>query len=262
MMTFALVALVIGGHGLLALMTALVLAVGITLATKGPIGRPEVRTYAAGAAAMGKGLAVVRGTDDNTVAIAGANVSVLGFIDESNINAGDDIGIVEGGEVLVPIGAAVAVGNWLITNASGQVVPTSAAGDNIVGQALSSNSNAGDFIVMHINQFVRGASTPTTYVTASGAIPVAPGLIGLNGAAALAETLATPTTPAQDGIPLTIVALTAHAHTVTTAANKIQDTNATYDTVTFAHVGDMVELKSINGVWQVIALRGATLSEV
>lgn len=252
----------IHGSWLLWLLSSLACLAGVAVATSGIVGSPSVRTYTASAAAMGKGLAVVRVTDDNHVAIAGANVAVLGFVDESNINIGDAIGIIEAGEFYAPIGAAVTAGQFLITNANGQLIPTAAAGDSIVAMAITSGANSGDFIVALVCQFVRGASVPTTYPTAAGAIAVAPGITGIDGAGALAMTLATPTTPAQDGITLRIVAITAHAHTVSTAANKIQDDNATYDTVTFAHVGDFIELFSVNGAWQVAALRGATLSEV
>lgn len=97
------------------------------------------------------------------------------------------------------------------------------------------------------------------YETASGAIPVAKGTVSLGSAGALAMTLATPTTPAQDDITIDIVATTAHAHTVTTAANKI---NGNKDTVTFANVGDCVRLKAIGGLWYVLSIIGAILSEV
>ncbi len=104
--------------------------------------------------------------------------------------------------------------------------------------------------------------TGTVYETTSGAIPLVSGTYVLNGSGALAETLATPTTPAQDGIVLTIVAGTAHAHTVTTAANKI---NGNKDTITYAAVGDTATLQSVAGIWVNTSLGGPTpaaLSEV
>ena len=75
-------------------------------------------------------------------------------------------------------------------------------------------------------------------------------------------TLATPATPAQDGITLTIIAGTAHAHTVTTAANKIVPSK---DTVTFAAIGDYIVLQAMNGLWFNLGIGGptpASLSEV
>jgi hypothetical protein len=104
-------------------------------------------------------------------------------------------------------------------------------------------------------------TTAPTYYTAAGAIPVAGGTYVINGAGALAMTLAAPT-KAQDNMVLTIVAGTAHAHTVTTPANKI---NGADDTVTYAAIGDSVVLRAINGIWMAISLGGPTpaiLSEV
>ena len=101
----------------------------------------------------------------------------------------------------------------------------------------------------------------TTYYTTAGAIPIASGTYVINGAGALAMTLATPTL-AQDGATLTIIAGTAHAHTVTTAANKIVPSK---DTVTYAAVGDYITLRAVNGLWYNIAIGGPTpaiLSEV
>lgn len=95
---------------------------------------------------------------------------------------------------------------------------------------------------------------PVSYLSAAGALPVKASTFALNGAAALAMTLAAPT-PAQDGTTLTIVAITAHAHTVTTPANKI---NGIYDTVTFAAIGDIVVLQAINGIWVVTYIGGPT----
>lgn len=102
----------------------------------------------------------------------------------------------------------------------------------------------------------------TTYITVAGAIPLVSGTYIINGSGALAMTLATPTTPAQDGIQLTIIAGTAHAHTVTTAANKIVPSK---DTVTYAAVGDYIVVLSQGGLWINIGIGGptpASLSEV
>lgn len=95
----------------------------------------------------------------------------------------------------------------------------------------------------------------TQSFTAAGAIPLVSGTYIINGSGALAMTLATPTTPLQDGITLTIIAGTAHAHTVTTAANKIVPSHST---VTFAAAGDYVTLVSSGGLWYPIALGGTT----
>ncbi len=106
------------------------------------------------------------------------------------------------------------------------------------------------------------ATDGVTNAIVSAAIPVASGTTTLGSGGALAMTLATPATPADDGKIRYIVAATAHAHTVTTAANKIANTNALGDTLTFAHVGDSVELEAIGGLWYVRSINGPVLSEV
>ena len=103
--------------------------------------------------------------------------------------------------------------------------------------------------------------------TASGAIAIASGTVGLGSTGALAMTLATPVAGApgvgQDGTRIFIVAETAHAHTVTTAANIIKNAGpASGDTLTFAHVGDSVELEAIAGLWYIRSLNGPALTEV
>lgn len=101
-----------------------------------------------------------------------------------------------------------------------------------------------------------------TKAVANGAIAVASGTTTLGSGGALAMTLATPADPADDGKILFIEAATAHAHTVTTAANKIQNANALGDTLTFAHAGDSVVLEAIAGLWVVRSINGPVLSEV
>lgn len=88
--------------------------------------------------------------------------------------------------------------------------------------------------------------------TASGAIAIKEGTVLLNGSGALAMTLGAPTAGlpsagGDDGKKLKIIAATAHAHTVTTPANKI---NGADDTVTYAAVGDWAELVAYNGIWR------------
>ena len=61
-----------------------------------------------------------------------------------------------------------------------------------------------------------------------------------------------------DGKVLTIVSKTAYAHTITTAANKI---NSNKQTITFtAAIGNYVVLEAHGGVWWMVGGLGATLS--
>jgi hypothetical protein len=82
--------------------------------------------------------------------------------------------------------------------------------------------------------------------SANGAIALKQGTVLINKTSAAAMSLAAPTAGFDDGKKLKIIAATAHAHTVTTPANEI---NGASDTVTFAAVGDWVELVAYNGIW-------------
>ncbi len=172
------------------------------------------------------------------------------------------IGVIEFGPAVAQIGASVTAGQQLTTNAAGLLIPA-ASGQSVVAVAMESQtyvapgSFAGVFVVALLGLLYPGSPVPAgvTYVTASGAIPLVNGTYALNGAAALAMTLATPTTPAQDGIVITLVATTAHAHKLTAAATKI---NGIDDTITFAAVGDVAKLESVNGLWVVTYLGGPT----
>jgi hypothetical protein len=67
-------------------------------------------------------------------------------------------------------------------------------------------------------------------------------------------TLAAPTA-AQDGTLIYVVAETAHAHTLTTPASGLYGTK---HIVTFAAIGDGVELEAVGGTWMVRSLAGPT----
>ena len=230
--------------------------------TTGSKGLTPKRTYQAGAAAMKRGLFVVQGADDNHVVIAGANAAAIGAIEEDTVSAGDPIAIVKNGEAVCQIGAAVSAGAWCKLDANGRLVPSASAGDNIVAKAISSGSNSGDFIVADVNFGTVGAVDSVVNAVASAAIAIQPGTVTLGSGGALAMTLATPATPGDEGKRIFVVAVTAHAHTIVTAANVIKNANASGDTLTFAHVGDGVELEALGGLWYVRSINGPVLSEV
>jgi hypothetical protein len=212
-----------------------------------------------------RGLAVLYGADAYHALLASTpGEACLGILEEDAISVYNPAAVIEFGQAVANIGANVTAGQSLAVNANGQLVPAS-YGQSVVAVALETQTYAspGSFA----NVFVLGLagfqynSDSVSYLTASGAVPVLSGTYALNGAAALAMTLATPTV-AQDGTRLRLVATTAHAHTLTAAADKIQGAK---DTVTFAAVGDVVELEAVNTLWVVLALGGPTpaaLSEV
>lgn len=105
------------------------------------------------------------------------------------------------------------------------------------------------------------AATVTAKPT-DGAITAACGTIYITKGSALgSSTLATPTTPAQDGYTLRIVSTTAYAHVISVASGKVNGGSNTTITFTSAAIGDSVTLQAIGGVWYVVGTTGTiTLS--
>jgi hypothetical protein len=83
-----------------------------------------------------------------------------------------------------------------------------------------------------------------------GAIAIKSGTVIIGSSTARALTLAAPTSGAQpagdDGKILKIVAITTHAHTVTTPSNKI---SPSHSVITFAAALDQAELIAQGGLW-------------
>jgi hypothetical protein len=108
-------------------------------------------------------------------------------------------------------------------------------------------------------------------VGTADALPVRTGNVFVTGAAIDAMTLATPVAgygygliaeglgePKDDGKILLVYSTGAYAHTITTAANKI---NGSKHIATFAGaVGDYIRLIAYNGIWYVLDSNGITLS--
>ena len=211
-----------------------------------------------------RGLAVIYGADQfHALLVSAAGTRALGIIDEDQIVPANasvptmPIRIIEFGQTVAQIGAAVAALQLLATNAAGQLVPAG-PGQPVVAVALDANPNAGDFISVFVVAVcgIYMPGVPTTHYVASGAIPVLPeSCAGLGSAGALAMTLAQPTV-AQDGSELFITAETTHAHTITCSANGI---NGSKHLVTFAAQGDGIWLNAVNGVWNVSGLIGGTV---
>jgi hypothetical protein len=232
----------------------------IYVEAKGPQG-PQVKESLVPAAVSGytRGLAVNYGTDVYHCAlVAAAAAAALGILEEDAISTKNPCSVVQFGQVVAQIGASVTAGQQLTTDANSRLVPAT-AGQPVVAIALEPQTyvSPGSFAcVLFFGPFgpmSAAVTTPVTYYTASGAIPVANGVAALNAATPLAMTLATPTTPGQDGVEITIIAETAQAHTVTTAGNKI---NGASSVITFASIGDSVTLQSMGGIWTVKAVKG------
>jgi hypothetical protein len=96
-----------------------------------------------------------QGADDQHAAAATANAVCLGVQEEDTVNANDPTSVVMSGEAVIICGAAVSAGQFLISDASGHAIPSTTAGDNVVAQAISSATSAGDFFVGQIVKFIR-----------------------------------------------------------------------------------------------------------
>jgi hypothetical protein len=224
---------------------------------------------------------LVKPTHTNGFTLAGDPVVVgkrVGVAFESGLASTDNIDVATEGVYNLSVLAkhagavndAVAVGDQLYIDAATAVLSKDATAVPY-GIALGA-VNAGATAVIPV-QIVQSsglasltqsgpATDGVTHAVASAAVAVASGTVGLGSGGALAMTLATPANPADDGKQIFLVAETAHAHTVTTAANVVKNANASGDTLTFAHVGDSVTLEALAGLWYVREINGPVLSEV
>lgn len=97
---------------------------------------------------------------------------------------------------------------------------------------------------------VGGIARPVQVASAaSGAITIKDGFVVFTRAGVAAFTLADPTAGTDDGKQLTIIATTAHAHTVTIAGG-LNGAGAAADVGTFGGaVGDRFSVVAYNGKW-------------
>lgn len=90
---------------------------------------------------------------------------------------------------------------------------------------------------------------PVQVGSANGAITIKDGFVVLTKAGVAAMTLADPTATTDDGKELTVIALTANAHTVTIASG-LNGAGAGADVGTFGGaVGDRFSVVAYNGKW-------------
>jgi hypothetical protein len=209
-----------------------------------------------------RGLAVTYGADEyHATLIAAAASLAVGILDEDAININNPCKVVEFGQAVAQIGANLTALQPLTTNAAGQLVPAQ-PGQPVVAIALEPQNyvSPGSFATVFVlglfgfTQLGGSGGDQVTYYAANGAIPVVSGTAALNGAGALAMTLAQPTA-AQDGTRITLTATTAHAHQVTAAANGI---NGAKLHVNFAAIGDTCVLEAVNLLWNEVSASGPT----
>jgi hypothetical protein len=101
---------------------------------------------------------------------------------------------------------------------------------------------------------------PLQVASADGAVVIKSGTEIITKAGVCALTLANPTSGVHDGVEMTFLSATAHAHTITNAGG-INGAGASGDVATFgAAKGNSITLVAYLGVWYVKNLTGVTLA--
>ncbi|QNI34528.1 hypothetical protein H7849_11895 [Alloacidobacterium dinghuense] len=118
----------------------------INVELKGPKGPQIKESLLPTALPTARGLAVTYGSDAYHCAIAGvAGEAISGIVEEDAVSLLLPVAVVQHGQTVAQIGAAVTAGQLLATNATGQLIPAVST-NTIVARALESGTNAGDFI--------------------------------------------------------------------------------------------------------------------
>lgn len=140
---------------------------GVAVATRGPIGRSKRATYTVDSGGtLTPGLGMIKGAlDSSCTNPTGAGQRCLGIVDYSPFNfgvsgaagGGGSIAacLVQEGECDAVCGAAVAAGDYVVMNATGQLITSTTTGDEVVGRARSSTVNAGDHFIVDVDPFIR-----------------------------------------------------------------------------------------------------------
>lgn len=82
---------------------------------------------------------------DGNIVLCGANERAIGVLD-GKPNVGENVAVNILGTTKVVAGGAIGIGDYVVSNANGQVVVKGNDDTNIVGVALESASNAGEII--------------------------------------------------------------------------------------------------------------------
>ena len=114
-----------------------------------------LRTYT-GLSGLAASLAVKQGVADRTiVAVTGAGQQCVGLLNESD-QLGDGVyGVIVGGEGFGISGAPLACDIDVIADANGNLVPSTAQGDSVVGRTRTSCAEAGDQVLIVVRPYTR-----------------------------------------------------------------------------------------------------------
>jgi hypothetical protein len=121
-------------------------------------------------------------------------------------------------------------------------------------------TNLSDLVVdsLTVNGAVIPAPTTGTLVN-NGAVSITAGVFTLNKGSAITATLAEPTVTTDDYKRLTIVSLTAQAHTVAIATDGFGHGGANYIKATYGGaIGDSMSLIAFQGYWYVTGVQNVT----
>lgn len=121
-------------------------------------------------------------------------------------------------------------------------------------------TNLTDLTVDSLTVGTYAVPAPTTgTLTGDGAVSIKAGVFTLNKGSAITATLAEPIATTDDFKRLTIVSLTAQAHTVAIATDGFGHGGANYIKATFGGaIGDSLNLIAYQGYWYVTGVQNVT----
>ena len=133
------------------------------LVLDGCVGDPMRRTYT-GPVGLNAGLAVKQGATDRTCAtVTGPGQQCLGLIEETDLVGTGMTGqvatgmyaVIVEGETFGVSGAPLACDIDVMADANGNLVPSTAQGDFVIGRTRTSCSEAGDQVIVFVRPYTR-----------------------------------------------------------------------------------------------------------
>lgn len=214
------------------------------------------------AAAIAQYKAVKSSAVDFGCEVATANAKCLGITGAPTTAAGEEAPIIMFGETEALLGDTVSHGDWLKSDANGDLVPAASAADNVIALALEDGVDNDVVRVFVLHVMVQTATPAITDPGDAGAIPVTQsGYCDLvTGAQGETRTLAAPTAKGQT--LLLSLKTDGGGDCVITCATTVNQTGNT--TITLGDAGDAIYLiAKTNGAnirWSVVSNDGCALT--
>jgi len=214
------------------------------------------------AAAIDEYKAVKMRAVDFACEVATANAKCLGITGAPATAAEEEIPIIMFGEAEALLGDTVSHGDWLKSDASGDLVPAATAADNVIALALEDGVDGDIARVFVLHVMVQTATPAITDPGDAGAIPVTQsGHVEIVTAGAETRTLAAPIAIGQT---MLISLKTDGGNCVITCATTVNQTEN--NTITLGDAGDALFLiaRALDAtiLWSVVSNDGCTLSTV